>query len=148
MSASRHLVSKTGVVLYMCLMCQTSNTAIASSLSRVKRDSTSSHDDAYNAIISQYYVTDPFFQSKRYTFTNRPIKFNFPITTLIATWSVIVLGSIFLLSRRVSFHLTLSFHMTKLHWNDSVMWNDTLCNSRKWTLTCGRQSFGQNMEVS
>ena len=27
------------------------------------------------------------------------------------------LGSIFLLSRRVSFHLTLSFHTTKLHWN-------------------------------
>ena len=40
-------------------------------------------------------------------------------------------GSIFLLSRRASFHLTLSFHMTKLHWNDSVMWNDALRDSRK-----------------
>ena len=28
-------------------------------------------------------------------------------------------GSIFLLSRRVSFQLTLSFHITKLNWNDS-----------------------------
>ena len=44
---------------------------------------------------------------------------------------LIELGSIFLLSQRVSFHLTLSFHMTKLHWNDTVRWNDTLCDSRK-----------------
>ena len=40
------------------------------------------------------------------------------------------LGSIFLLSPRVSFQLTLSFHITKLHWNNSFMWNDTLCVSR------------------
>ena len=45
--------------------------------------------------------------------------------------SLLLLGSIFLLSRRVSFHLTLSFHMTKLHWNDSVTWNDTLHDTRK-----------------
>ena len=47
------------------------------------------------------------------------------------TVKVFVLGSIFQLSRRVSFHLTLSFHMTKFHWNDSVMWSYTLRDSRK-----------------
>ena len=44
---------------------------------------------------------------------------------------VTTLGSIFLVSRRVSFHVTLSFQFTKLHWNDSVTWNDTLYDSRK-----------------
>ena len=47
------------------------------------------------------------------------------------------LGSIFLLSRRVSFHVTLSFHMTKLHWNDSsVSCEMTLfVTVEKWTLS-------------
>ena len=48
------------------------------------------------------------------------------ITVMDVSW-----GSIFLLSRRVSFHVTLSLHKTKLHWNDSVMWNDILRDSRK-----------------
>ena len=42
-----------------------------------------------------------------------------------------MLGSIFLLSRRVSFHVTLSSQKTKLRWNDSVMWNNTLRDSKK-----------------
>ena len=41
------------------------------------------------------------------------------------------LGSIFLPSRRVSFHLTLSFQCNFVMWNDSVSWNDTLCDSKK-----------------
>ena len=47
----------------------------------------------------------------------------------VQVWSLsqffVKLRSIFLLSRR------LSFHPTKLHWNDSVRWNDTLGDSRK-----------------
>ena len=56
-----------GAVLVLCI-------SLSSAVSRLKRGEKgqisrlspqSSHDDAYNAIISQYYVTDPFFQSKR-----------------------------------------------------------------------------------
>ena len=41
------------------------------------------------------------------------------------------LGSIFLLSRRVPFHLTLSFQCNFVMWNDSVRWNNTIRDSRK-----------------